>query len=94
MASKPKRKKLRKGVRLPYAENATFDPRKLTNYEDRAARLGAERRELDGRIEANTRAVVELLKDAEGTGVSYDQLAQLIGVSRQTLYHWREGGQQ
>jgi DNA-binding transcriptional regulator YiaG len=60
--------------------------------EDRAAQLGAERRDLDGRVEANTQAVVDLLRDAEGTGVSFDQLAQLIGVSRQTLYHWRENG--
>jgi DNA-binding FadR family transcriptional regulator len=58
--------------------------------EDRAAQLGAERRELDGRTEANVRAVIDLLHEADGTGVSYDQLAQLIGVSRQTLYHWRE----
>jgi transcriptional regulator of acetoin/glycerol metabolism len=61
--------------------------------EDRAAQLGAERREFGQRVDANTRAVVKLLQETEGTGMSYDQLAQLIGVSRQTLYHWREVAQ-
>ena len=33
---------------------------------------------------------MQLLRDAEGTGVTYDYLAHLTGVSRQTLYRWRD----
>jgi DNA-binding transcriptional regulator YiaG len=58
--------------------------------EDRAAKLGASRRTLEADLNTNTAEIRALLGDAEGSGVSYDQLAQLIGVSRQTLYHWRE----
>jgi hypothetical protein len=58
--------------------------------EDRAVQLGAERRRLNDGIEANTQAILQLLRNAEGTGVPHDYLAHLTGVSRQTLYRWRE----
>jgi DNA-binding XRE family transcriptional regulator len=58
--------------------------------EDRAVQLGTERRNLSGRLEANTHAIMQLLRDTEGTGVTYDYLAHLTGVSRQTLYRWRD----
>lgn len=38
----------------------------------------------------NTQGIIDLLRDAEGAGVPYEQLAQLLGVSRQTLFRWRE----
>lgn len=60
------------------------------NIEDRAAHLGAKRRDLDGELTENTQDIIQLLRDAEGTGVTYDYLAHLTGVSRQTLYRWRE----
>jgi DNA invertase Pin-like site-specific DNA recombinase len=60
------------------------------NIEDRAATLGAKRRALDSELTKNTQAIIQLLRDAEGTGVTYDYLAHLTGVSRQTLYRWRE----
>ena len=58
--------------------------------EDRAAHLGRERREANRAQESNSHAIMQLLRDAEGTGVTYDYLAHLTGVSRQTLYRWRE----
>ena len=61
--------------------------------EDRAAKLGAQRKAFEAQLHDNAGKIKVLLRDAEGTGISFDQLAQLIGVSRQTLYHWREHGQ-
>ena len=58
--------------------------------EDRAAQLGNERHSLDDRLAANTQAIIQLLRNAEGVGVTYDYLAHLTGVSRQTLHRWRE----
>jgi hypothetical protein len=58
--------------------------------EDRAAELGAKRTKIQTRMAANTRAMVELLGEARGAGVPLEQLAALLGVSRQTLFNWRE----
>ena len=58
--------------------------------EDRAARLGAARRDLERKLDANQQQIVRLLVDAEGTGVALDQIASLVHVSRQTLYRWRK----
>ena len=60
------------------------------SIEDRAIQLSAERHDLDTRIATNTQAIIDLLLDAEGTGTTFEQPADLIGVSRQTLYRWRE----
>src|ERR1700691_3659094 len=57
--------------------------------EDRAAQLGVERRDLDDRTLANTRAIMALLPEAESAGVPLEQLSTLAGVSRQTLHRWR-----
>ena len=59
------------------------------SIEDRAAQLGAKRRELEAERGANNQAIIQLLRDAEGAGVTYDYLAHLTGVSRQTLHRWR-----
>ncbi|HXM87033.1 MAG TPA: helix-turn-helix domain-containing protein [Solirubrobacteraceae bacterium] len=58
--------------------------------EDRAIQLGTERHDLDSRLAANTQGIIDLLHDAQGAGVPYEQLAALVGVSRQTLFRWRE----
>jgi hypothetical protein len=57
--------------------------------EDRAIALGDERTELDDQLGANTTAIVELLRDWEGSGIPFEHLASLVGVSRQTLYRWQ-----
>jgi Homeodomain-like domain len=58
--------------------------------EDRAATLGAQRRELNQRLEANTHAMIDLVREAGGSGIPFEQLAALLGVSRQTIFNWRE----
>jgi hypothetical protein len=58
--------------------------------EDRALALGFERRGLENGLLDNLLAVRELLHDAEGLGVPLDRIAKLVGVSRQTLYRWRD----
>jgi hypothetical protein len=58
--------------------------------EDRAATLGAERRGFEAGLTANTHLIIDLLRDADGSGVPLEQLAQLLGVSRQSIYNWRE----
>lgn len=58
--------------------------------EDRAATLGAERRGFEAGLAANTHLIIDLLRDADGVGIPHEQLAQLLGVSRQSIYNWRE----
>jgi hypothetical protein len=58
--------------------------------EDRAATLGAERRGFEVGLTANTHQIIDLLRDADGVGIPQEQLAQLLGVSRQSIYNWRE----
>jgi hypothetical protein len=58
--------------------------------EDRAIALGDQRGELEDRLAENTTAILDLLRDWEGSGIPLDRLASLVGVSRQTLHHWRE----
>jgi hypothetical protein len=58
--------------------------------EDRAAALGAQRRDLSASVEVNTHAMIDLVREAEGSGVPFEHLAGLLGVTRQTIYNWRE----
>jgi hypothetical protein len=57
--------------------------------EDRALTLGNERRGFEAGLAANSHLIMDLLRDAEGSGVPLDHIAQLVGVSRQTLHRWR-----
>jgi len=58
--------------------------------EDLAVRLGAERGDLANRTMHNTWEIMELLRKPGHGLIPLDQLANLLGVSRQTLYRWRE----
>lgn len=60
--------------------------------EDWAFQLGEERRQLDGQLDSNTKSIIQLLPQAIEAGIPLDQLAMMVGVSRQTLYRWREVG--
>jgi hypothetical protein len=66
------------------------DMQAIRGIEDRAAFLGGERHDLTRGMVTNTQAMVELLRDAEDAGVPLERLASLLGVSRQTLYNWRD----
>jgi DNA invertase Pin-like site-specific DNA recombinase len=58
--------------------------------EDRAAQLAEQRRKIDSQVAENTQAIIDLIPEAAKVGIPLDQLAEVIGVSRQTLYRWRE----
>jgi hypothetical protein len=60
--------------------------------EDRAIALGVERARLEELLEKNTGAVGALVREWEkaGSPIPFERLATLVGVSRQTLYRWRE----
>jgi hypothetical protein len=60
------------------------------DIEDRAIRLGDERRDLDNRVAENTQGIIDLIPEAADAGITFDNLARMVGVSRQTLHRWRE----
>jgi transcriptional regulator GlxA family with amidase domain len=60
------------------------------SVEDAAIKLGKDRHEIERREVANIQAIVDLIPRAAAAHVSLDQLAKLIGVSRQTLYRWQD----
>jgi DNA invertase Pin-like site-specific DNA recombinase len=66
------------------------DIQRTRDIEDRAIALGDERGRLEDTLAANTTAIVELLRDWQGSGIPFDRIASLVGVSRQTLYRWQE----
>jgi hypothetical protein len=59
------------------------------SVEDRALKLGAERAELDAQMALNTLAIKALMGEAEAAQLPLEGFAKMVGVSRQTLYHWR-----
>jgi len=61
--------------------------------EDKATELATQRREFNEGLTLNTWDIIELLRDPKHTVIPFDHLASLLGVSRQTLYRWREIGQ-
>jgi hypothetical protein len=63
------------------------------SIEDRAVQLGTERAAIAQRNAENTWAIIELLRDPQHALVPLDHLASMLGVSRQSLYRWREIGQ-
>jgi hypothetical protein len=62
-------------------------------HEEYADQLGRERREAESELAASTQAIIDELPKAQEAGVPLDTFAKLVGVSRQTLYHWREEAQ-
>jgi transcriptional regulator GlxA family with amidase domain len=58
--------------------------------EDQAVALGVERRNIDDQQIGNTRAIIDLIPSATEAGVSLEDLASMVQVTRQTLYRWQE----
>lgn len=52
--------------------------------------LASERAELQRRLRENTQAMTGALERAVSHGIPVEQFAQLAGVSRQSLYRWRD----
>lgn len=66
------------------------DVRMRRELEDRILQLGARRRELQDETRTIVKEMVDLIPEAQRAGVSFDGIAKLIGVPRQTLYRWQE----
>ena len=64
--------------------------REKHNYETLAAELGDQRAKVEDDLITNTRAITDLMPKALEAGIPLDTFAQLVRVSRQTLYRWRE----
>jgi hypothetical protein len=47
--------------------------------------------ELDAKLALNTVAIKALLDEAMEAKVLLEDFALMVGVSRQALYHWRDG---
>jgi hypothetical protein len=62
--------------------------------EDEAIRLGRQRHEALAQTAANTCSIIELLRKPEHALIPLDHLAQLLGVSRPSIYRWRERAQE
>jgi hypothetical protein len=59
--------------------------------EDRLIKLGNERDSLAHRVSDNIQAITDTLETAIAAGIPIERASQLIRVSRQTLYRWKEG---
>jgi hypothetical protein len=70
------------------------DMRVRRALEDEALRIGRERAELADRTRENTWEIIELLRRPEHALIPLDHLAQLLGVSRPSIYRWRERAQE
>jgi hypothetical protein len=60
------------------------------DIENEVLKRGAERSKLENDLTINTKAIVDLIPRATGVGLPFEQIAELAGVSRQTLYRWQE----
>ncbi len=62
------------------------------SIEDRAIALGDERGRLDDQLSKNIDEILALMREWEEADqpIPFDRLASLVGVSRQTLYRWRD----
>jgi transcriptional regulator with XRE-family HTH domain len=57
--------------------------------EDELIRLGSERSRLERQLGVNLEQIVDAIPEATAAGISFDHIAGLVGVSRQTLYRWQ-----
>ena len=57
--------------------------------EDDLLRLGSERNRLESEVGKNLEHIVDAIPAATQAGLSFDEVARLVGVSRQTLHRWR-----
>lgn len=56
--------------------------------EDTLSHLGAERQRLDEERTGTISEIVYAISFATEAGISCEEIAQLVGVSRQTLHRW------
>ncbi len=58
--------------------------------EDELIQLGSERNRLESELAENIEAIVAAIPKAIDVAIPFDGVAKLVGISRQTLYRWRE----
>ena len=59
--------------------------------EDELIKLGSERHDLLVKTSDNIQAITQAMALAIEAGIPIEYVAQLVRVSRQTLYRWKEG---
>lgn len=59
--------------------------------EDKLIKLGTEREALMRKTSDNIQAITDQIDVALDAGVTIERVAQLVRVSRQTLYRWKDG---
>jgi hypothetical protein len=74
----------------PIAENKTARLVKRQGIERIALEEGEKRARYEDELAATTQCIIELMPDALEAGIPLDTYAKLVGVSRQTLYRWRD----
>jgi hypothetical protein len=62
--------------------------------EDQALALGDERSRLQQGLGENRRAIVALLDAATEHGIAVEQFARLVGLTRASLYRWRDSSKE
>jgi hypothetical protein len=66
------------------------DVKARRDVEDKAIRMGRKRGRLEAQLEQSIPETVALMDEADRAGISIDHLAELVRVSRPTLYRWRQ----
>jgi hypothetical protein len=74
----------------PIAEHQAARINKRHGIETLAVEAGEKRAKLDDELAVNTQWIIDLMPKALEAGIPLDTFAKLVGVSRQTLYRWRE----
>jgi hypothetical protein len=63
---------------------------KKQQHELAAIQAGEERAAIESKLTENTQWIIDLMPKALEAGIPLDTYAKLVGVSRQTLYRWRD----
>jgi transcriptional regulator GlxA family with amidase domain len=71
--------------------NSAKDLQATRAIEDKLVQLGQQRHEIERSTSDNIQAITDTMTEAIAAGLPVERIAGLVGVSRQTLYRWREG---
>jgi DNA-binding transcriptional regulator YiaG len=74
----------------PIAEHKLAKLAKRHGIEQLAADTGQKRAKAHDDLVANTEFIVRLMPEAVAADIPIDTFAKLVGVSRQTLYRWKD----
>jgi transcriptional regulator GlxA family with amidase domain len=71
--------------------NSAEDLQATRTIEDKLVQLGEQRRATEQAVSENIQAITDTMAEAIAAGLPVERVAGLVGVSRQTLYRWRDG---